>query len=637
MGNVRFKIMVMSVPYRRLLMLAFLLVTAFCALGYRLVDLQVLRHDELRDWAKNNTQRRVLFEPRRGEIRDVRGNLLATSVFVKTICADPTLIGPHAQEVARAIAPLLEVNEAELAQRLQPRLRTNELGNVLTNRYVVLKRKVKVETWQSIQDTMEDLKLSVDETQLTRTERGFYRNLRHKSVFADSLDDQQRVYPNESLAAHVLGFVGVGERVVDGERVIETTGIEGIERTLNSKLSGVRGWRMTETDRSRREVVPFREQEVQARDGLNVVLTIDAGIQHIVEMELAEAIKKHTPISASAIVVRPKTGEILAMATLPTFDPNKPGDFEAAARRNRVICDISEPGSTFKIVVVSGALNEHLVTLQDKFDCEHGQFYYAGKLLRDHHGYGILSVEEIITKSSNIGSAKIGFKLGEEGLHGYIRSYGFGDRTGIPLPGEVAGIVHPVKNWNKLSISRIPMGHEIASTPLQMVMAMSTIANGGKAMRPMLVNRLEDQQGRTVVRYQPQMVRQVVSPEAASQMVQALKTVVATNGTAPKAALEYYTVAGKTGTAQKPPYAPGMYFSSFIGFFPADDPELCISVVLDEPKHGYYGGTTAAPFFHNIAERTASYLNLRPELPVPDPQFTNNPKQRPGLLTARRN
>ncbi len=630
--------MVMSVPFRRLLTLALLLVTAFCALGYRLVDLQVLRHEELRDLAKNNTERKINFEPKRGEIRDVRGNLLAASVFVKTVCADPTLLGSHAPEVARAIAPLLEVNESELLARLQPRLRTNELGVLVTNRYVVLKRKVKVEAWQSIVDAMADLKLPVDEKALTKAERGFYRNLRTKAIFPDVVDDQLRIYPNESLAAHVLGYVGTGERVVDGEKVIETTGIEGIERVLNAKLGGVPGWRMTETDRAKRELVAYREQEIQAKDGLNVVLTIDAGIQHIVETELAEAMKKHTPISASAIVVRPRTGEILAMATLPTFNPNDPGASQEAHRRNRIITDLSEPGSTFKIVVVSGALNERLVTLDDRFDCENGRFYYAGKLLRDHHSYGMLSVEEIITFSSNIGSAKIAFKMGEQGLYDYVKAFGFGERTGIPLTGEVRGIVHPVKNWDKISISRIPMGHEIASTPLQMVMAMSAIANKGKLMRPMMVDRLEDSQGHAVVKYQPQMVRQAVSEAAAREMVTALKTVVSDKGTAAKAMLDYYTVAGKTGTAQKPPYAPGMYFSSFIGFFPADNPELCISVVLDEPKNGYYGGTTAAPFFHGIAERSASYLNLRPEKPVPDQQFTTttNQKSKSGLLAARR-
>lgn len=630
--------MVMPVPHRRLLALAVLLMAAFSALAYRLVDLQILRHDELRSLAQDNTQRRVLFEPRRGEIRDVRGNLLATSIFVKTLCADPSLIGPYAPQIARAIAPLLEMTEAEVFERIQPRTRQLQDGSITTNRYVVLKKKVKVEAWQSIQETMDKLKLVADEKSLTKVQKGFFRNLRNKAIFADPVDDQLRIYPNESLASHVLGFVGVGEKEVDGTKVSETTGIEGIERTLNAKLSGVRGWRMTETDRARREVVAFREQEMDAKDGLNVVLTIDSAIQHMVEQELEDAMKKHTPISASCIVIRPKTGEILAMATLPTFDPNNAGAATPDQRRNRVIADAPEPGSTFKIVVVSGALNDHTTTLDEKFDCEHGRFLFAGKVLKDHEPYGLLTVEEIITKSSNIGAAKIGIKMGEEPLYRYIRNFGYGQRTGIPLPGESPGVVHPLNGWNKLSISRIPMGHEVQVTPLQNVIAMSTIANRGKLMRPMLVDRLEDTQGHVVAKYQPQMVRQVITADAAREMVEALKTVVSKDGTAVKAKLDYYTVAGKTGTAQKAEhgvYISGKYFSSFIGFFPADDPELCISVVLDEPKNGYYGGQTAAPFFHNIAVKAANYLNIRPEL-NPTEQLSTDLK-RPVLTTAQRN
>ena len=367
------------------------------------------------------------------------------------------------------------------------------------------------------------------------------------------------------------------------------------------------------------ELVAFRNQDVEARSGLITILTIDAGLQHIVEEELAQALEKHTPISASAIVVRPRTGEILAMATLPDFDPNHPGASPDDARRNRVISDIAEPGSTFKIVVVSAALNEQIVTLEDQFDCEQGKFTFAGKLLRDHEHYGVLSVEAIITKSSNIGAAKIGIKLGPERLHHYMRAFGFGERTGVPLQGEVGGIVHPVEKWSKLSISRIPMGHEVAVTPLQMAMAMCAIANDGRLMRPMLIDRLENEKGEVVAKYQPQMVRQAIQAATAKLMVQALKTVVSTNGTAAKARLDHYTVAGKTGTAQKPGpggYLPGKFFSSFIAFFPADDPQLCISVVLDEPKQGYYGGQTCAPIFKNIAQRAATYLSLQPDEPA---------------------
>jgi cell division protein FtsI/penicillin-binding protein 2 len=605
-----------QLQYRRLALLTLLLGGGFAALGYRLIDLQVLRHGELSAKAQRNTQREILLEPRRGDILDAKGNLLASSVFVKTVCADPALMGSRQPEIAHALAPLLQVGEAELCQRLTPRLRQNPDGNTVTNRYVVLKRKVPVETWQKIQTAMTNLTFGLDEKKLTKAERGLYRDLRQKSVFVEPFDDQLRVYPNLALAAHVLGYVGMTEADANGNRILETTGMDGIEKSLNAKLTGVRGWRVTETDHQRHELVALREQDVQPHDGLNVVLTIDSVIQHIVESALAEAMEKHAPISITGVAVRPRTGEILAMATLPNFDPNNPGTATADARRNRVIADVADPGSTFKIVVVSGALNDGIVSLSDTFDCEHGRFHFAGRVLHDHEAYDILPVERIITKSSNIGAAKIGIKMGPARLYDYIRSYGFGTRTGIPLQGEVVGIVHPVKDWYKVSIAQIPMGQGISVTRMQMAMAMCAIANKGVLMRPMLVDRLEDRDHNVVAQYSPQRLRQVIGEPAAKLMVQALKTVVSPEGTAPKAALEHYTVAGKTGTAQKFDHgqlAVGKYVASFIGFFPADNPEICIGITMDEPKHGYYGGQIAAPVFKQIAERAANYLNIRPE------------------------
>jgi cell division protein FtsI/penicillin-binding protein 2 len=614
--------MAKRLQYKRLLLLALLLGAAFAGLGYRLIDLQVLRHEEFHAKAVQNTEREIFREPRRGDILDVKGNLLATSVFVKTVCADPVLLGDRQSVVARVLAPILQVGEGELYQRLLPRLRQSATGEIVTNRYVVLKRKVSVETWEKIQTVMNGLSFGVDEKQLPRSQRAFLKDLRAKAIFVDPADDQQRVYPNQSLAAHVLGFVGMQEREVGGADVLETSGKEGIEFALNAKLSGVRGWRVTEKDRRGHELVALRDQDVEPRDGLNVVLTIDSVIQHIVESALAEAMEQHTPISISGIVVRPHTGEILAMATLPNFDPNTPGSSSPDARRNRVIADVVEPGSTFKIVVVSGALNEHVVTLTDALDCEHGHFAFAGRVLHDHESYGVLSVQNIIMKSSNIGAAKIGIRLGENRLYDYIRNFGFGVRTGIPLPGEVSGIVHPPKQWSKVSIAQIPMGHGIAVTRLQMAMAMCAIANRGLLMRPSLVDRLEDRNGNVVAKYTPQPVRQVMTEPTAKLMVAALKTVVSPDGTAPKAALEHYSVAGKTGTAQKAGvggYLPGKYVSSFMGFFPAENPELCISIVMDEPKQGYYGGQIAAPVFKRIAEGAANYLNIRPDLKDNEP------------------
>jgi cell division protein FtsI/penicillin-binding protein 2 len=604
---------------RRVLMLTVLVCAAFAGLGYRLVDLQVLRHDELAKLAQDNTQREFRQAPRRGDIFDARGNLLATSIPVKTVCADPSLIGSQQAVVAHALAPLLQMSEAELLQKLFPHVSKNEKGEMVTNNlhYVRLQKNVTEETWQKIQLAMSQLSFGVDEKKLPESGRAFFRILRQSAISADP--DQMRVYPNGSLAAQVLGFSGVEEFKLDGRPVSQISGRDGIELALNSALGGVAGWRVTETDRQNHELVALRDEDVQPRDGLNVVLTIDAAIQHNLEAALADAMQKHTPRSITGIILRPQTGEILALASLPDYDPNTPATVTPETR-DRVITDVVEPGSTFKIVVVSGALNEGAVKLTDEFDCEHGHFAFAGKVLHDHEPFGLLTTKGIITKSSNIGAAKIGIRLGEQNLYHYAWDFGFGQRTGVLLPGEVSGILYPVKDWSKVSVAQIPMGQGVAVTRLQMAMAMAALANDGWLMRPMLVSRLEDRNGKVVQKYEPQRVRQVVTEATDKMMIEALKTVVTTNGTAQGAAMQDYVAAGKTGTAQKAEngaYAPGKYISSFIGFFPADDPQVCISIVMDEPKEGYYGGQVCGPVFKEIAERCASYLNIPPDAPAP--------------------
>ncbi len=607
--------------YGRLIVMTGLLGLAFAGLIYRLVDLQVLRHEEFTLWAQTNTEHEITLEPRRGDILDIRGAPLATSVFVKTVCANPVAIGDRQAEVAHAIAPLLELNEAKLAAMLTTRIRIDEKGQPSTNKFVRLKQKVPLETWERIHAAMTNLVLVADEKKLPTAEARFYKALRQRAIFAR--DDQLRSYPNQNLAAHVLGYT----RTEDGDTgnpVSEIVGLDGIEKTFNAKLAGVRGWRRMEIDKSRHELPTGREQNVEPHDGMSVVLTIDSVIQHIMENALAEGMEKHAPKSISGLVIRPRTGEILAMATLPNFDPNRPGSVSDDSRRNRIVTDLEEPGSTFKIVVVSGALNDGTVQLTEQFDCEHGHFFFAGYPLRDHEPEGVLSTEGIITRSSNIGAAKIGIKMGEDRLRRYIQDYGFGVTTGLPLPGEMSGwrYAPPEAKWKKVSIARVPMGQGIAVTRLQMAMAMCALANQGWLMRPMLVDRLEDREHHVVAKYAPQRVRQVVTESTARQMVQALKTVVTPKGTAPKAALEHYVVAGKTGTANKVEngHYVAKFFSSFIGFFPADDPEVCIAITLDEPKQqGYYGGQTAAPVFKQIAEKVANYLNIKPEDTTPAP------------------
>ena len=627
----------------------------FLGLCVRLVDLQVLRCEEFREKARRQHQLSVLMPPPRGDIRDIRGNLLVTSVPVKTVCVDPALLTNDQVAVAAVLASRLGVSQAELLQRFRnlTRLVTNDHQvRLLTNHSVILQRQVPVETWTNLEQVLLWNYKSACSNALARKQRALdarnqdggwrawlpgrprarlarlndfdklpLRNAWLNAIFAR--DDQLRQYPNRQLAAHLLGFTGTTEQEVNGRLVSQMYGAEGIEATFNDKLTGVYGWRVGHLDGRRRELVALREQNLDPRPGLNVVLTLDARVQYIVEDELAGLVSKHSPAGASALVIRPATGEILALANWPSFDPNNIRSSTPESRRNRAIVDSAEPGSTFKIVTVAGALNDGIVSPSDRFDCEHGRFFFAGRVLRDHESYGLLTVEEIVTKSSNIGTAKIAIKMGEERLYRYIRACGFGSRTGLPLGGESPGIVHPVDKWSKLSISRVPIGQGVAATPLQMTLAMCTVANNGVLMRPMLVDHTEDENGHVVTSYKPMAVRQAVGERAVRDLVKALKTVVSKSGTAAKASLENYTVAGKTGTAQKPGpggYQEGKYFASFIGFFPADTPELCIGVFVDEPslRSGYYGGQVAAPVFKRMAERIAHCLNVRPDiLPLP--------------------
>lgn len=625
---------------RRLLALTSILAVCFVGLGCRLVDLQWVHHEEFARAAEEQHDHFYYREAPRGEIRDRRGSPLATSVPVKRICADPFSLKGQQVEIARFLAPLLKTNEHALLKAFG-RTRVNDTGAVVSVRYVVLKQQVPVEEWEKIHSALTNqfAVLTAGKT-LKKKERREMNYAWAHGVYTE--DDQIRTYPNLNLAAHVLGFTGGKDVIKNGRTNSVVVGREGIEATFDEKLHGARGWVKTETTSRKQELFLFREQDVEARPGLNVVLTVDARVQQIVEEELVAPMQKHSPASVSAIVVRPRTGEILAMATLPTFDPNKAPKADPASRRNRVITDMFEPGSTFKTVTLAGALNDGVVRLNDRFDCEHGRFLFAGKILHDHEDYPVMSVEEIIAKSSNIGTAKVAIKLGKDRTFKYIWDFGFGQRTGIPLTGEAPGILPRPKDWALIHISRIPIGQGVAATPLQMVMALSAIANGGVLMRPMIVDSLVDDKGETIVKYEPQLVRRVVNDSAARQAVTAMKTVVE-SGTAEKARLENYTVAGKTGTAEKPvhgAYTKEKYYASFIGFFPADNPELCIAVSIDEPlkKTGYYGGQIAAPVFKRIAERTANFLNIKPDVQLAQPGDVTaslNSNDTPGVLRVR--
>jgi cell division protein FtsI/penicillin-binding protein 2 len=607
--------------YKRMLALLALVALVFIGLGLRLVNLQIWRHEELSQLAERRTLKTTWWSAKRGDILDANGNLLATSISVKTICADPSMIGGQQVIVAHALAPLLQLSEADLCQRLTPRILKNSKGEAFTNglHYIRLQKNVSNETWEKIQTVMHQLAFGVDETKLKKTDSVaiFLKTLRQYAISAEP--DQLRVYPNGSLAAHVLGFVGKQENT---NHTAEVSGYDGIEKFFDDKLRGASGWRVTGSDSRGKELVSQRDEDVRAENGLNVVLTIDAAIQHIVETALTNALEKHAPVSITGIVMRPRTGEILAMVTLPTFDANDPRTITTNTEPNRVISDVMEPGSTFKTIVISGALNEHIVTLNDTVFCENGVFHFAGVTLHDSEGHHFkdLKIWEVIEHSSNIGAAKVGMKLQAPKLYDYMIDFGLGSFTGIPLPHEASAknFVRPPDKWGKYSIAQIPMGQGVAVTRLQMAMAIGAIANGGVLMRPMLVKRLEDDNGNVVQRYEPQSVRRVITESTSKQMTQALKTVVTPNGTGAFAAITNYVVAGKTGTAQKVvdgKYANDRFVVSFIGYFPADKPEICISIVMDSPKEGgrAFGGALCGPIFSEIGRRCASYLNIPPD------------------------
>jgi cell division protein FtsI/penicillin-binding protein 2 len=548
------------------------LASVFTALGFRLFDLHVLQHKELSALAQANREQVVHQQGRRGAILDVNGNPLANSLPVHIATADATITAPQAADIAQKLAPLLNMDVEALTQKLSGQ-----------SRYVRLNPRDKLD-----EDTVQKI-----------------RSLKLKGI---SFEDQfVRSYPNGPLASHVIGFVDTGHK-----------GVQGIEASMEDYLEGQEGYEVIERDRKGREIRALRTEDLGPRDGFNVILTVDQEVQHIAEQELEKAMAEFKPQAGVIIVSRPRTGEILAMSSRPTFDPTNMDAASADDRRNRCISDVAEPGSTFKIVVCSGALNEGIVTLNDQFDCENGAFMYAGRVLHDAHPYGVLSVEEILFHSSNIGAAKVALRMGPVRLADYIHRYGFGHKTGIDLPGEVSGIAHPLAKWNSLSITRIPMGHEIAVTPIQMLMAMNTIANNGVRMKPLIVRSIVDTDGTKIFQYQPQQVGQVVTPRACQLMTAALRKVVSPEGTAPKAGLEGFDVAGKTGTAQKIENGQyvSKYYSSFIGYFPASNPEISILVSLDDPSGGaFYGGSVAGPVFRAVAEKVAEYLGMEPQTP----------------------
>jgi cell division protein FtsI/penicillin-binding protein 2 len=563
------------------------LVGLFSVYSFRLIDLQIVKHDEYTALAAEKHNFKQTIYARRGIIRDANNEPLTENVPVKRVVAD----GSHIKEplaLAKAIANLLAMDPSELADKLNSQ-----------NRYIVLKSEVPEQIASQISEVLR------------------VGNLRGISFEQDFV----RSYPDAQMLSQVIGFVDH-----------EHKGTMGIEKSMQEFLQGTNGYRYIEHDRTGREIVPYRGLERPAEDGCDVKLTVDLGLQNILESELEAACAEFKPQDATAIMMRPQTGEILAMASRPTFDANDPGAATPDQMKNRSVVDMFEPGSTFKIVTTSAVIEEKLVTPETTIFCENGRFQYAGRILRDAEPMGVLSVHGILQHSSNIGVAKLALQLGETRLYEYIRRYGFGQKTGIPLSGEIPGLVNPPHRWNKLDITRIPMGQSVAVTPIQVVAAMSSVANGGKLMKPRIISQITDKDGRPVATYGAEVVRQVISVQTSQKIISALKDVVL-GGTAKKAAVPGFKVAGKTGTAQKVDpkggYMQGHYVASFVGFMPADDPKFTILVMLDDPirREGVaFGGEVAAPTFGRIAIRAAQYMDLRPTEPIAPPVANGSKK-----------
>lgn len=420
----------------------------------------------------------------------------------------------------------------------------------------------------------------------------------------DFIPEYSRFYPNRWLAAQVLGFMGIDEK-----------GLGGVEFHYDDDLKGEK----QEFKRVKDALGRGFESESQNFSGVsghNVVLTLDKNIQYITEKALEEAATDSLARSGMAIVMSPKTGEILAMANYPFFNPNRYKDFTREIWKNRCITDAFEPGSTMKVFSAAAAIESGLCTPNTIFYCENGQYSIGGHIVHDTKSHGWLPLHKIIKYSSNIGAIKISMAIGPEILYKTLSGFGFGEKTGIEFPGEASGRLSPYRKWSKIEAGTIAFGHGISVTALQMITAVSAIANDGILMKPYLVKEIRDEQGNTVSRFGPQIARRAISADTARTVTRMMMSVVEEGGTGTAAKLSGYSSCGKTGTAQKPDtrgeYSNHNYVASYIGFAPVESPRLAILVVLDEPRKNYYGGLVAAPVFKKIAEATLAYLNVQP-------------------------
>jgi len=561
-------------PQARMLLVAGVFAGLFLLMLGRAVGLAVFRGSALAALAARQHRQRIELMPHRGPIVDRNGVALALSVDVPSVYVRPREFAGQEERLPA------------LAEALGLSVRTVRAKLATDQPFVWLKRQASPRE-----------ALAVERLEL----RG-----------VASATESRRFYPQHSLAAHVLGFVGV-----------DSQGLEGIEHELDRFLRGQPRYLEVDRDARGREMYTRGAQMPSAQGG-RVELTLDARIQDATERELAAGVAAARAVAGSAVVLDARTGEVRALANVPTYNPNTP--LEAAGRdwrsriRNRAITDAYEPGSTFKAVLASAAIAERVVSPHEMLYCEKGRYRIGKWPIRDAHPHGWLTFADVIRYSSNIGASKVAERLGQERYHHYLRTFGFGARTDIGLPGETGGIMRAVKTWARIDLATHSFGQGVAVTPLQMAVAFAAIANGGELLRPFIVRRIVAAQGAVVVRNQPSVVRRVMNQRAAETVTALLRGVVEeTGGTGTRARVEGFTVAGKTGTAQKANPDGRGYSSkrvgSFAGFVPADDPRLVIVVVIDEPRTSSYGGVVAAPVFRAIAAAALKRSGVEPRRP----------------------
>ncbi len=581
---------------RRLQVIGVVFVAIFLAILWRSVDLMVIKSEDLNRKAKREFERHLNLGAVRGEILDATGERLAASLAVPSVYADASLIALEDRpKVAAQLSEILDLDVASLEEKL-----------ATGRKFMWLKR------------------------QLSTDEADAIENLNLRSVKLSK--EYRRAYPNGELAAHLLGFVGS-----------EGQGLEGLELALDEALRAKQEKLKVKRDNLGRIMVDNVEGDLTQSRGASVVLTIDRRIQYLAEKALANAVETYAAKGGMAVVMNPKTGAVLAAAVNPTFDPNSYKEFPTDFRRNRILTDPFEPGSTFKVFVLAAALEEGIVNPETVIFCENGSFQVGKHRVRDTKNHGDLTIGEIVKYSSNIGSLKVGTMLGNDYLYNYLTRFSFGEKTGLAhLAGEAGGTLKEPGTWRPVEAANIAFGQGLSVTALQMVMAMSAIANDGVLMKPYLVDKVLDADGEVIAEYDPQILRQVISPLTARQMGAMLRMAVQKGGTASRADIVGYPVAGKTGTAQKVVrggrgYAAGKYVASFLGFAPYHDPHLVTMVVLDEPQNGYYGGVVTTPAFKEIMENSLPLLDLPPSEGKGDPVWPllqKNAVGAPGLLEA---